>query len=169
MPSNWSMVDNNFPSFTGNEKPREQIAQLQNYLMLLTEQLKYQMNNLSALNWNDTALKELQADTTKGVEQELGNVAGDLNQAATDLQLVVARLVEVEQNLAMLELAKADLEERIGDLETRAEECEADISNLFAVVKPDGTGGADIGAAGKEIRIVGKVYINGVLVEGGTQ
>lgn len=168
MPSNWSMIDNNFPSFTGEERPREQIAQLQNYLMLLVEQLKYQLNNLSAINWNDSALKDLQADTTKDVEEELGNVAGDLSQTATDLADVVERLRRVETALAALEIAKDDHETRIGELETRADGLDADLDNLFAVVKPDGTGGAEIGAAGKEIRLVGKIYLNGVLMEGGS-
>jgi len=168
MPSNWSMIDNNFPSFTGEERPREQIAQLQNYLMLLVEQLKYQLNNLSAINWNDSALKDLQADTTKDVEEELGNVAWDLSQTATDLADVVERLRRVETALANLEIAKDDHETRIGELEDRADGLDADLDNLFAVVKPDGTGGAEIGAAGKEIRLVGKIYINGVLMEGGS-
>lgn len=168
MPSNWSMIDNNFPSFTGEERPREQIAQLQNYLMLLVEQLKYQLNNLSAINWNDTALEELQADTTKDVEKELSNVAGDLNQTATDLASVVTRLARVETALAALELAKDDHETRLGDLENRADELDADLTNLFAVVMPDGTGGAVIGSEGKVIHLVGKIYINGALMEGGT-
>lgn len=168
MPSNWSMIDNNFPSFTGDEKPREQIAQLQNYLMLLVEQLKYQLNNLSAINWNDTALEELQADTTRDVENELSNVAGDLSQTATDLASVVTRLARVETELASLELAKDDHETRIADLEDKTDELDADLDNLFAVVKPDGTGGADIGSEGKEIRLVGKIYINGVLMKGGS-
>lgn len=167
MPSNWSMIDNSFPSFTGDERPREQIAQLQNYLMLLVEQLKYQLNNLSAINWNDSALKDLQADTTKDVENELSNVAGDLSQTATDLASVVNRLSRVETALASLELTKDDHETRIGKLENRADELDADLDNLFAVVKPDGTGGADIGGTGKEIRLVGKIYLNGVLMGGG--
>ena len=168
MPSNWSMIDNNFPSFTGDERPKEQIAQLQNYLMLLVEQLKYQLNNLSAINWNDSALEQLQADTTKDVEKELSNVAGDLSQTATDLASVVTRLARVETALASLEMARDDHENRIGDLEDRADELDADLDNLFAVVKPDGTGGADIGGAGKEIRLVGKIYLNGVLMGGGS-
>lgn len=167
MPSNWSMIDNNFPHFTGEERPKEQIAQLQNYLMLLVEQLKYQLNNLSAINWNDTALEKLQADTTKNVENELSNVASDLSQTATDLASVVTRLTRAETALASLELAKDDHENRIEDLEDRTDELDADLDNLFAVVKPDGTGGVDIGREGKEIRLVGKIYINGVLMEGG--
>ena len=168
MPSNWSMIDNNFPNFTGDERPREQIAKLQNYLMLLVEQLKYQLNNLSTINWNDSALEELQADTTKDVENELSNVAGDLSQTATELAAVVTRLARAETDLVSLELAKDDHKTRIGELENRADEQDADLDNLFAIVMPDGTGGAVIGSEGKEIRLVGKIYINGVLMEGGT-
>ena len=148
MPSNWSMIDNNFPSFTGDERPRKQIAQLQNYMMLLVEQLKYQLNNLSTINWNDSALKDFQADTTKDVEEELDNVTGDLSQTATDLADVVDRLRKVETALAALEITKDDHETRIGELETRADGLDADLDNLFEVMKPDGTGGAEIGAAG---------------------
>lgn len=168
MPSNWAMVDNNFPTFTGEERPREQIAQLQNYLMLLVDQLKYQLNNLSTVNWNDSALEQLQADTTKGVETELSSVAGELSQTATDLKSVLERLVKAETALATLETEKEKHSAKIKKIEERADELDADLDNLFAVVKPDGTGGADIGGEGKEIRLVGKIYINGVLMEGGS-
>lgn len=176
MPSNWSMIDNSFPTFTGDERPRDQIAQLQNYLMLLVEQLKYQLNNLSAVNWNDAALQDLQADTTKDVENELSHVAGDLSQTATDLQTILQRLTGVENDLADLELWKAthetvheELEESISDLTKSVVDMDADLGNLFAVMKPDGTGGAEIGAEGKEIRLVGRIYINGILFEGETE
>lgn len=167
MPSNWAMIDNSFPTFTGNESARVMIGELQNYLMLLVEQLKYQLNNLNATNWNETALKELQDLTTEGVETEVTNLVGDLANAAETLTTIADRLQKAETAIAYLEKLTGEQATAITGLEKRVDDAEADLNTLFAVIQPDGSGGAQIGAAEKEIRLVGKVYINGVLIEGG--
>ena len=154
MPSNWSMIDVNFPNFTGNEKPREQIAALQDYMMLLVEQLKYQLNNLDASNWNDAALEDMKGSTTARVETELSNLAADLSRITESLGKLTQELGYVEQDVE-------ELKERLDGLD-------GDISNLMAVVQPDGTGSADLGKDGQELRLWGKVYVNGILLEGGT-
>lgn len=168
MPSNWAMIDNSFPSWTGTESPRVMIVELQNYLMILVEQLKYQLNNLDSKNWNDAALKELKSLTTEGVETELSNMLKDLTAGLETLSTMAGRLQQAETTIAYLEQSQWTLDNTVADLQVQVNGLDGDIANLFAVVKPDGDGGVQIGQAEKEIRIIGKVYINGVLLEGGS-
>lgn len=167
MPSNWAMIDNSFPTFEGNEPPRMMIGELQSYLMLLVEQLKYQLNNLSSANWNDAALEQLKSITTEGVETEVTSLAGDLANIAETLTTLVDKLQSAETAIAYLEKTQGEQGSGLSDLQDRVDGTEGDLSNLMAVMKPDGFGGAQIGEAGKEIRLVGKIYINGILIEGG--
>lgn len=165
MPSNWSMIDNNFPTWTGNERATDKINALHNYMYLLVEQLKYQLNNLDSTNWNSKALKALQADTTQDVETELTNVAGDLSETAQTLAEILKRISTIETSLSYLERGQGEQDQRLTDLETDMEKIQADVDGLCAVVQADGSGGATVGSDGKEIRLVGKIYINGVLIE----
>ena len=43
MPHTWALVDSSFPTFTENDTPQDQIAALVDYMMILTEALKYQL------------------------------------------------------------------------------------------------------------------------------
>ena len=73
-----------FPTFTGEESPQEQIRQLQNYLYVVKEQLRYALSNLSEKNLNPTAWKAMQKQTLHSQSQEAvfnklfdnGNVQG---------------------------------------------------------------------------------------------
>lgn len=126
MPSNFMGLDD-FPTFTGQESPKEQIRALHNYLFVMREYLGYTLQNLSAENWNETALQKL----TEGTQSEL-----------------VKKLQTVSEQLSKL-----------------SQKVEA----LTQVVQKSDTG-TTIGEEGKELRLVGTVYINGVLLaqEGGS-
>ena len=168
MPSNWAMVENNFPTFTGTESPRAMVGELQNYLMILVEQLKYQLNKLDNPNWNETALKELQQITTEGMETEVTNIVKDLAAGLETLSTLADRLQKAETAIAYLERANGEQESAVADLQTSMNGLNGDLDALLAVVQPDGSGGAQIGQAEKEIRLVGRIYINGVLWVGGS-
>lgn len=170
MPSNLSMIDNSFPTFTGREKPNEQIAQLANYMRLLVEQLQYQLKNLDTSNWNKKAMKDFQTDTTSDVAEELTKLAKELASISSRLAAVenlTGRMNQAETDIAYLEKEREAIEERVTDLETSMEDCVADITNIAQVVQVDGTGGATIGTAGKDIFLVGNIYVNGVKLEQG--
>ena len=168
MPSNWSMIDNNFPTFTDTQRAADKIESLKNYMYLLVEQLKYQLNNLDSTNWNTKALQAMQSDTTKDVEQEISNVAGDLTQTAEALADIVKKITGIQTSLSYLERTLGEHGQKLSELDTAVQAVQADVGNLCAVVQTDGSGGATIGSEEKEIRLVGKIYINGVLMEGGT-
>ena len=170
MPSNLSMIDNSFPTFTGREKPNEQIAQLTNYMRLLVEQLQYQLKNLDTSNWNKKAMKDFQTDTTSDVAEELTKLAKELASISSRLAAVenlTGRMNQAETDIAYLEKEREAIEQRVTELESGMGDCQADITNMAQVVQVDGTGGAAIGAEGKDIHLVGNIYINGILFEGG--
>lgn len=164
MPSNMAMIDNSFPTFTGKEKPNEQIAQLMNYMRLLVEQLQYQLKNLDTSNWNKKAMKDFQADTTSDVAEELSKAIEELESVISRLNAMEdlpGRMNQVETDIAYLEERSNSQEERVTDLEGYMETAQADIDSIQAVVQADGMGGATIGGSGKDIYLVGNVYVNG--------
>ena len=56
MPANWLYMDAKFPDFDGDISTEDKLAQVQNYLYLLVEQMRYTMQNLDTTNLNQTAL-----------------------------------------------------------------------------------------------------------------
>ena len=64
MPHPWALADSNFPAFTGAESPYDQIRQVVDYLMMLNEALRYQLENLDESNWNSNALDQMKVENT---------------------------------------------------------------------------------------------------------
>ena len=158
MPNSWAMIDSSFPTFTGKESYREQVAQLQDYLYLVVEELKYQLANLNAQNWNKTALEKLQQETVEPTNEEVSLLKEQITN-------ITNRLTSISTSLSQLTERIDDAEEELPRLWEGLELLAGDVDCLRQIVQPDGSGGATIGAEGKDIRIVGNVYINGVLVE----
>lgn len=181
MPSNWSMIDNSFPTFTGRESSREQIIALKNYMFLLVEQMKYNLENLDTSNWNSTKLKQFQKDTTEEVEQEVETVAQDLTNTASDLLTLTQavadiaarvnaledlseRMAQAETDIAFLEKEQQETGQRLADLEEAAENAQADLDELLTIFRRT-EDGATIGEAGADLHLLGNVYINNRLVQ----
>ena len=123
MPHPWALVDSIFPTFTGEENPREQIGQIVEYMMLLTEALKYQLENLSSSNWNSTALKDMQADTTESVEQANAALSARLAVLANEMTALTVRVNSLD--------GYADgLGSKLEELQGRTEQLETDVSYL---------------------------------------
>ena len=59
MPSVWSGVDSNFPSFKEEESIKSKLAKIVNYIFVLTEQLKYTLANLDTTNFNSKGLEDI--------------------------------------------------------------------------------------------------------------
>ena len=158
MPNAWAMIDTSFPTFTGKETYREQVGALQDYLYLVVEELKYQLANLNTQNWNKTALETFQKDTTaetdeqvKLLQEQLVSITNRLTAFNTSLSQLTERVKDSAEELPKL---WEGLELLAGDVDARSE-----------IIVPDGNGGATIGKTGAVIRLVGDVYINGVLVK----
>lgn len=161
MPSAWSLIDASFPVFTGEERARDQINVMLNYMFMLAEGLKYQLSNLNAQNFNTTALKDIQIETVADVEAALGDMLQEVDSIKNSigsLRAAVGKLEEWQKEvIPKLEaLAKAQGEQQD----------QIDVLNkLKTIVIPDDGGGGTIGAEGKDLYLVGNIYINGTLVE----
>lgn len=158
MPSPWAMIDNSFPTFTGKESYREQVGALQDYLYLVVEELKYQLSNLNAQNWNKTALTKLQKDTVAETDEQVESLKRQIS-------TISARLNALAENLGKLTERTEAVETEIPKLWEGLELIAGDVDTLGDIVRSDGEGGAIIGAEGKTLRLLGNVYINGVLVK----
>ena len=97
MPSNWLAMDDNFPTFTGEESPKQQIAALHDYLFQMRQGLLYSMRNLSAENFNATALQQLTDEQKTAVTKELQLLINAVNQCSAALAGIEARVVAVEK------------------------------------------------------------------------
>lgn len=233
MPSNWLSIDSNFPSFTGEETPEQQIRALHNYLFQLREGLQYSLQNLTADNFNATALQNLTAEQKNEVTTELQKVYTMLNQMAAQIDSLSGRVTGTENLSGRMTTAEGEItalkgrvkltEENIEDLADRTTAAESDIGSLkgratitegnvegladrvkkmeddqtlgelqeavtgegglqeqMATAKQElekisgavqvaDDGSVTVGSEGKPLRLVGQVYINGVLYEqGGT-
>lgn len=94
MPSNWMAIDQNFPTFTGEESPQQQIQALHNYLFQLREGLQYSLRNLTTENFNAVALQqqgftekqdELLFEWFHSIIEQLMEISGKLNNLATGI------------------------------------------------------------------------------------
>lgn len=196
MPSNWAMVDNSFPSFTGEENPREQAVMLLDYMYILVEELKFQLANLDTNNWNETALAGFQSDTTAEAEAQLARLAaqlagisgalGGLTNRVAELEGLTGRVNQAEGDISRLEQSAdelnglvgghtdqiaglqanlAELTGRVAAAEDALKELSEKVAALDELLAPDGNGGGSLGTQGRDLYLVGNVYINGKLME----
>lgn len=178
MPSTWLVIDSDFPSFRKDTPMKEQVSQLQNYMVILVEQLRFQLTNLNVSNWNDTAVKQFQKDTTKDVtekveEMELlfDEISGTLESLAERVGEMDARCIELETNAAWMEQVQEEQAKRLEQLEDQLTDAQIEIDELRQRVKDletvvvIGEDGVTIGDGNRPIRLVGEIYINGVKLE----
>ena len=220
MPSNWLSIDSNFPSFTGEESPEQQIRALHNYLFQLREGLQYSLQNLTADNFNAAALQNLTDAQKNEVTAQLEKVYTQLNQMAAEIDRLSGRVSGTENLSGRMTTAEGEItalkgrtkltEENIEDLADRTTAAEGGIDDLQEAVTGEGglqervadledavtgegglqeqmdateqelekisgavqvadDGSVTVGSEGKPLRLVGQIYINGVLYEqGGT-
>lgn len=197
MPSNWLTIDTNFPTFTGEESAEQQIRALHNYMFQLREGLQYTLQNLTAENFNATALQNL-TDTQKsevttqlqqvyGLLSQLSNEIDNLNGRISGAENLAGRMTAIEDKTSLLEdavesmggwmtetdLATEDLSKRTEALENtvtgqgglieRTEVAEKELQKISGAVHVAEDASTTVGSEGKPLRLVGEVYINGVL------
>lgn len=126
MPSNWLSIDSNFPSFTGGESPEQQIRALHNYLFQLREGLQYSLQNLTADNFNATALQNLSNAQKNEVTTQLEKVYALLNQMSAEISSLSGRVTGTENLPGRITSA----EEEINQLKDRATDTETEIGYL---------------------------------------
>ena len=158
MPSNWQSIDMNFPSFTGEESPKEQIQALHNYLFQLRQGLQYSLQNLGVKNFNATSLKELTDAQTADVKVLLQSVTSNINSLAGEVNSLAGRVRDVEKLSGQV----TDIEEWTGAAEEQLQALSDRISALERIIQVAEDGSVTIGTEGKILNFVGDIYINEV-------
>lgn len=134
MPSNWLTIDTNFPTFTGEESAEQQIRALHNYMFQLREGLQYTLQNLTAENFNATALQNL-TDTQKsevtallkqvyGTLSQLSNEIDNLNGRISGAENLAGKVTAIEDKTSLLE----DVVESLGGWMTETDLTTEDLS-----------------------------------------
>lgn len=102
MPSNWLYVESQFPNFNGDETTQEKLEQLQNYLYMLVEQMRYTTQNLDLTNVNQTALNNWETALTRPIYAQIegeGERITQLAATADGIQVTVQGQQEDIQDL----------------------------------------------------------------------
>lgn len=165
MPSAWSLIDASFPTFTGDERVRDQMSVVLNYMFMLAEGLKYQLSNLNAQNFNSTALKNIQIETTADVEEALEQLIEELSTVKNSVSSLRTSVGSLEK---WQESASAQLSE-LDEAQKKFDENQTEFSNqlvaIQAFVGTNEEGIPTIGTKDGTLHLIGKIYINGTLVE----
>ena len=137
MPSNWMAIDTDFPSFTGEETPAQQIRALHNYLFQLREGLKYSLQNLTTENFNAAALQRLSDAQKNEVTKQLEKVYSELNKLTTEVDRLKNRfseaegkIVSLDDNVGLLSGRISVTADAVGDLQKKTSANMADIQSL---------------------------------------
>ena len=80
MPTSLLSTDTMVPNFKGNETTEEKVDQIQNYLYMLVEQLRYSMANIGEENFNETEFDNIVNLITEPVYFQMTNEDGAVNQ-----------------------------------------------------------------------------------------
>lgn len=117
MPGNILSADTQFPNFTGQESPAEQIRTIRNYLYMLLEQLRYTLNNLDAGNFNTEGLKEIQDAISQPILKQLSDTDGNLAELQVTAAGLASRVSSNEGDISQLEQTAQGLSSRVGNAE----------------------------------------------------
>ena len=176
MPHAWALVDSSFPTFSQGEKTGDKITKLVDYMKILVEALQYQLENLDTANWNAAALQTFQTDTTEDVEASVAGMAQQLAALNDEVRRISGALGSTEGHVKQLETdtgyLQKDMEEIKTDvvgLEEQIADAQADVDELketlAGAVQKDENGNATLGTEGKDLYLVGRIYVNGILLE----
>lgn len=148
MPSNLLSADTGFPQFTAQTSDREKIEQINSYLFMLLEQLRYILGNLDGDNFNEAGLAEIGREITQPVYVRLEGAEGSLLQLNVTAQGLSTRMENAEGNITSLTATAQGLGARLSDAEghitsltataeglgARISDAEGNITSLTATV-----------------------------------
>ena len=103
MPSNWLYVDSQFPNFNGDETTEEKLAQLQNYLYLLVEQMRYTTQNLDTTNVNQNALTQWENALTRPIYAQIEGEGERITQLSVTANGLKAMVQGQQESIQQLE------------------------------------------------------------------
>ena len=117
MPANWLYMDSKFPDFNGDISTEEKLSQLQNYLYMLVEQMRYTTQNLDTTNMNQAALNVWEEAITKPLYLLLEGEGERLTQLSVTADGLTALVQSQQQQVQEVKDAQSDTQETVEGLE----------------------------------------------------
>ena len=98
------------------------VQQLKSYIMQLTEQLRYVLNNLGAENFNDAALTELQGQTADQVKKTVNDAMGNYSTRKQTAEMISQEVAIVDGKVTQLEQTAEEIAAKAEDAQGNASE-----------------------------------------------
>lgn len=98
------------------------VQQLKSYIMQLTEQLRYVLNNLGAENFNDAALTELQGQTADQVKKTVNDAMGNYSTRKQTAEMISQEVATVDGKVTQLEQTAEEIAAKAEDAQGNASE-----------------------------------------------
>lgn len=122
MPANWLYMDSKFPDFNGDISTEEKLNQLQNYLYMLVEQMRYTTQNLDTTNMNQTALNSWEEAITKPLYLMLEGEGERLTQLSVTADGLTALVQSQQQQVQEVKDAQEDAQNALEGLDQSVQE-----------------------------------------------
>ena len=122
MPANWLYMDSKFPDFNGDISTEEKLNQLQNYLYMLVEQMRYTTQNLDTTNMNQTALNSWEEAITKPLYLMLEGEGERLTQLSVTADGLTAMVQSQQQQVQEVKDAQEDAQNALEGLDQSVQE-----------------------------------------------
>lgn len=123
MPTSLLSTDTMFPNFEGNETTEEKVNQIQNYLYMLVEQLRYSMANVGKENFNETEFDSIVNLITEPVYIQLSDSEKKTNSyIQATAETLTARIEGVNTNLGETNQTVATLQASVNGFNTTVQE-----------------------------------------------
>ena len=122
MPANWLYMDSKFPDFNGDISTEEKLNQLQNYLFMLVEQMRYTTQNLDTTNMNQTALNVWEEAITKPLYLMLEGEGERLTQLSVTADGLTAMVQSQQQQVQEVKDAQEDAQNALEGLDQSVQE-----------------------------------------------
>ena len=122
MPANWLYMDSKFPDFNGDISTEEKLSQLQNYLYMLVEQMRYTTQNLDTTNMNQNALNSWEEAITKPLYLMLEGEGERLTQLSVTADGLTAMVQSQQQQVQEVKDAQEDAQNALEGLDQSVQE-----------------------------------------------
>lgn len=134
MPSNWLYVESQCPNFNGDETTEEKLAQLQNYLYMLVEQMRYTTQNLDLSNMNQTALNNWETALTRPIYAQIEGEGERITQLAATADGIKAMVQGQQEDIQDLQESTRDQIEVIQEVQAAVGEQGGMITDIQGTV-----------------------------------
>lgn len=123
MPTDLLTTDINFPKYKSDKKLPDRVDEMQNYLYMLLEQLRYTLGNLDMRNFNQDALSKFSGTITEPLLARLEGTEGELTAFQVALGQIASQVSDAEGNISQLS-------QTVNGLSSRVTSAEGSISQL---------------------------------------